>query len=153
MELVLVLVVISVVLAMTAPMLRGFFASRQTADAATAVLAMTRYARSQAVSLGQPCRLNFDTAAGTCYLTHQKAGAYVTIQTDAGRTVQMPEGSSVRLQSEGATTPPQYIQFYPSGRCDVVRIEIQGSRGEVFVVKSDSATESYRMFAPYEAQQ
>src|SRR3972149_3661562 len=59
-ELILVMVILSTVLAMAAPSLRGFFASRQIQDAAAQILALTQFARSQAVSEGTTYRLNFD---------------------------------------------------------------------------------------------
>ena len=73
-ELILVMVILSTVLAMAAPSLRGFFASRKTHDTAAQILALTQFARSQAISEGIVYRLNFDTRQRTYWLTAQQAG-------------------------------------------------------------------------------
>ena len=153
MELVLVLVVVSVVLALAAPSLRGFFASRQTADAAATMLSLTHWARSHARAQGRPCRLNIDADAGVCWLTVQEAGAFVELKSEMGRRFQLPQGAMVSVRSEGSQPGPAYIQFYPSGRCDAVTIDIQGRQGEVFQVSCPSAVEPYRVIAPSEAPQ
>jgi len=152
MELVLVLVVVSVVLAMAAPSLRGFFASRQTADAATTMLSLTKWARSQALAQGCPCRLNIDSESGTCWLTVQQAGAFVDLNCEMGRRFRLPEGASVSVRTDPAGPDVPYVQFYPNGRSDAITIEIHGRQGEVFLVSTPSAVEPYRIVSPSEAQ-
>ena len=51
-ELILVMLILSTVLAMAAPSLRGFFTSRRIDDAAAQILALTQFARSQADQRG-----------------------------------------------------------------------------------------------------
>lgn len=150
-ELVLVLVVVSVVLALCAPSLRGFFASRQTADAAATMLSLTKWARTEAVSRGRPCRLNIDAPSGTFWLTVQEAGRFVPLDSEMGRRFQVPQGAAVDVQSDLPGPAPSYLQFYPSGRSDMAAIEIRGRQGEVFLVASPSATEPYRVISPSEA--
>jgi prepilin-type N-terminal cleavage/methylation domain-containing protein len=169
MELLLVLVVIGVAAALAAPSLRGFAGAQQAQDAASSILSLTRWAQSQAITLGRPCRLNFDLGAGTFWLTVQDQGAYVPLKTDLGQTFHLPDGVSVVLtfdqdqtqanQGPGlsvgfgghmglpARKPPQrnYIQFHPSGRCDTATIEVHGKKGEVFQVSCASATEPFVM--------
>ena len=151
MELVLVLVVISVVLALSAPSLRGFFASRQTADAAATMLSLTKWARSQAVARGCPYRLNIDAPSGPFWLTVQEAGSFVDLNSEMGRRFQLPEGAAVRVLSDLPDPAASYLQFYPSGRNDAATIEITGRQGEVFLVTSPSATEPFRVVSPSEA--
>jgi len=151
MELVLVLVVISVVLALSAPSLRGFFASRQTADAAVRMLALTKWARSEAVSRGCLCRLNFDPAAGAFWLTVQSGGQFIPADRDLGRRFQLPEGAEVVLRSDSADPTAPYLQFYPNGRSDVATIEIRGRQGDVYQIVAPSATEPFRVVTPSEA--
>jgi len=100
MELILVLVVIGVVLAISSPSLRGFFASRGTADAAATMLSLTKYARTEAVSRGRPCRLNIDTQSGAYWLTVQDAGRYVPLDNEMGQRFQLPEGAAVDVRSD-----------------------------------------------------
>jgi Tfp pilus assembly protein FimT len=151
MELILVLSVVGTVLALSAPMLRGFFVSRQTADAANVLLSLTKWARSEAISRGHPCRLNIDAEAGTFWLTVQEGGAYVSLGTDTGRTFTVPEGAAIALQSPmPAAAEAAYVQFYPSGRSDVATILITGRGGDVYRVTCPSAAEPFRLVLPTE---
>ncbi len=152
-ELILVLAVISVVLTLCTPVLRGFFESRQTSDAAQNLLAMTKWARSQAVTRGSPCRLNFDTNAGCYWLTVQDGGRFVPIRTDIGRRFQLPAGADVRLIIDGneALGDSCCIQFGPTGRSDQAIIEIRGCQGDQYQVKCLSPCEPFRVITPLEA--
>lgn len=171
-ELVLVLLLVSVVLTLAAPSLRGFFASRKTADAATTMLSLTKWARSSAIAQARPCRLNIDATSGQYWLTVQDGGTFTTMKSDMGRQFDMPEGARVTLQVASAglsqnsaptsslfatntskdVSTQQYIQFYPSGRSDVATIEIRGMQGETYTVLCSSATEPYRIASPSEMQ-
>lgn len=153
-ELILVLAVISMVLTLCAPAMRGFFESRQTAEAAQNVLAMTRWARSEAVTRGNPCRLNFDSAAGCYWLTEQNAGCYVPIRSDIGRRFQLPDGVDLHLLIDGNAIlgAAGCIQFQPTGRSDAATIEIRGRQGEQYQVKCLSPCEPFRVVTPLEAQ-
>ena len=150
-ELILVLVLISVVLALAAPSLRGFFASRQTADAAMRVVAMTQWARSEAVARGQRCRLNIDPQGRACWVTVQRRGVFVPADGEAGRPFQLPEGACATLGSTSAEASLPCVQFYPGGRADVATIEIRGREGEVFLVACESPTEPFHVITPGEA--
>ncbi|MHC4330298.1 MAG: pilus assembly FimT family protein, partial [Planctomycetota bacterium] len=90
-ELILVMVILSTVLAMAAPSLRGFFASRQTHDTAAQILALTQLARSQAISGGVVYRLNFDTRQRTYWLTAQQAGAFEELRMGLGQVFTLPK--------------------------------------------------------------
>jgi prepilin-type N-terminal cleavage/methylation domain-containing protein len=150
-ELILVLVLISITLAMASPSLGGFFASRQTADAAMRVVSLTQWARSEAVARGQRCRLNIDPQGRTCWVTVQRTGVFAPADGQRGRPVQLPEGARVSLRSTSADPSPSYVQFYPSGRSDTATIEITGRKGEVFLVASASPTDPFRVISPAEA--
>jgi Tfp pilus assembly protein FimT len=170
MELILVLVVIGVVLALNAPSLRGFFASRRTADTASTLLALTKWAQSEAVTNGHLCRLNVDAASGTFWLTVQEAGVFVEKSFDMGRRFQAPEGASLSLRNDALTpsaskaplnlglkkndsapAAASYIQFYPSGRKDAATIEITDRGGQVFQITCPSATDPFQVISPSEA--
>ena len=148
MELVLVLVVISVVLALAAPRLRGFFQSRQTSDAAVSMLAMTKWAHTQAMSSGCVCRLNIDPAQGRYWLTMQQAGQFVAPKDEMGLHMSLPEGATVDLRNDAPGADLTYVQFYPSGRCDVATITLRGRQGETYLVSTQSATDPYQVAAP-----
>jgi prepilin-type N-terminal cleavage/methylation domain-containing protein len=150
-ELIVVMTLVSVVLAICAPDLRGFFASQEAADSANVALSLAKWAHSQAISRGQPCRLNVDGDAGTFWLTQQEGGAFVPLGFEMGRTFSVPAGSKIELKSaipRAKSSAPPFIQFYPSGRSDVASIEITGPAGDVHRVACDSATEPFRLISP-----
>ena len=151
-ELIVVLVVISIVLAISSPSLRGFFASRQTADAAAKILALTKWARSEAVCHGRVCRLNFDAGSGTFWLTVQDSGRFVELGSEMGQHFQAPEGAVISLRDGADEAAVSYIQFYPNGRSDALSVQITGRGGEVFQVACPSAAEAFRVISPSEAQ-
>ena len=170
-ELILVLLLISTVLAMAAPSLRGFARGRQTAEAASQLLAMTHWARSQAAAEGRLYRLNVDVQAGAYWLSRQRGGAFVELDGEYGRHFRLPDGVTVSLETPtgGSASNPAghpaghsangsaddsaaYIQFHPNGRCDEAAIELRGRQGEVFRVTCDSATERFRIASPEETQ-
>lgn len=142
------LVLISTVLAIAAPSLRGFVRGRQTADAAAKVLSLTHLARSRAASQGCIHRLNFDAEAGTCWLTMQQAGTFVEIEGSHGRHFRLSARVSVALGSSADTEPLQYVQFYPDGRCDPATVELTGGQGDVLQVTCLSPSERFRVVSP-----
>jgi len=146
-----VLVLISTVLAMAAPWLRGFSGGRQTAEAAAQVLSLTHLARSQAAAQGRSYRLNIDAEAKTYWLTMQQAGAFVELDCEHGRRFQFPEGVSVTLESSVAEGQASYIQFYPDGRSDQATIRLTGRGADVYEVSCQSASERFRVVSPSEA--
>ena len=144
-ELIVVLVLISAVLAMAAPSLRGFAHGRRTADAAAKVLALTHLARSRAAAWGCIHRLNVDGDAGECWVTMQTGGTFVEIEGNQGRRFALPAGTSVTVRALDEDNPPPFLQFYPDGRCDPATIVLAGGQREVFYVACFSATERYRI--------
>ena len=147
-ELIAVLVLISTVLAIAAPSLRGFVHGRQTANVAARMLSLTHLARSRAVCRGAVHRLNIDTEAGTYWLTVQEAGAFVEIEGGYGRRHSLPMGLSVELDSLTAEEPEPYIQFYPDGRCDPATVELTDSEGDVLHVTCTTPSERFRVVTP-----
>jgi prepilin-type N-terminal cleavage/methylation domain-containing protein len=160
-ELLLVMLVVTVVLAVAAPSMRGFAAGRATADAATKAVALTKWARAQAIALGQPCRVNVSPDGGSFQLTVQNHGAFVPADGDAGLPINLPDGARAALQqpkpvagtlrTDPTTANRSFVQFYPNARSDVATIEITGKDGDVFLVSCDSPTEAFRVFTPAEA--
>ena len=145
-ELVLVLLILAVLVAMAAPSLRGFLAGRQAADAALNVLSLTRWARTEAISQGHPCRLNIE--GGAYWLTVQQAGAYVAPGSEMGRRFALPEGASAGFLAADGQKAPAHVQFYPSGRCDTATIELRDRDGQSLRVICDCATEGFRVDSP-----
>ena len=149
-ELVVVMVLASTVLAMAAPSLRGFLAGRQGAEAAAQVLALTHLARSRAVTQGRAYRLNMDTETNSYWLTMQQAGAFVELDCEHGRRFRFPDTVSVTLELSPAEVQASYVQFYPDGRSDQATICLTGRRGEVLEVTCPSASERFRIVSSSE---
>lgn len=150
-ELVLVMVVICTVLAMAAPSLRGFFASRETSDAAAQIVALTQLARSQAVTQGRVYRLNMDVQEGTYWLTVQEGGAFENITSEFGRVFSLPSGTQVEWEGPPEGVSPYWINFYPDGRTQAGTIRLIGRHGDVVEIVCLSPTELFHVNVPEES--
>jgi prepilin-type N-terminal cleavage/methylation domain-containing protein len=146
-ELILVMVVICTVLAVAAPSLRGFFASRQTADEASRIVALAQFARSQAVTEGRVYRLNFDLERGFYWLTTQRGGTFVALDNELGRRFPLPAGMRAGWLDEER----DHIAFYADGGTDAATLQLVGLQGEVLEVTCSSPAEGYRVVDPTEA--
>ncbi len=142
-ELILVIVILSTVLAMAAPSLRGFFASRQIHDAAAQILALTQLASSQAVSQGTTYRLNFDPTEGLYWLTARQGGAFEELGTEFGREFSLPRDTTVELAGAGEDAEIEYVVFTPQGTCTPATITLTDRRGEQVRLVCPSATEAF----------
>src|SRR5258708_16863770 len=83
-ELILVLMVLTVMVSIVAPSLRGFGVGRQSSDAATQILSLAQWARAQAVTDGKVYRLNFDVTGRTFGVTVQEAGVFEAAPNEYG---------------------------------------------------------------------
>jgi hypothetical protein len=66
----------------------------------------------------------------------------------------MPDGAALSLRAgTGAQNqqPDDYIQFYPTGRCDVATLTLTAGNGETFLVACDSPAEPFRVLTGQEA--
>jgi len=142
-ELILVMLILSTVLAMAAPSLRGFFASRKIDDAATQILALTQFARSQAVSEGVVYRLNFDTRDRTYWLTAQKAGAFEPLDTEFGQTYTLPKDIELEVQDIEQKDKDVFLAFTPYGTMTAGVIRLIDQNGRTLEVACPSVTESF----------
>lgn len=154
-ELILVMVILATVLAMAAPSLRGFFTSRRGDDAAAQILALTQFARSQAVSEGIAYRLNFDTQEQTCWLTAQKAGAYERLETGFGKAYTIPKDLIIELEDVEQDEHDVFLAFTPYGTVTAGTVRLIDRRGRALqiscptVTESFSITESERIYTQY----
>ncbi len=155
-ELILVMVIISAVLTMAAPSLRGFFASRKAHDAAAGILSLMRYARSQAITEGCNYRLNLDPDEGTYWLTMDDAGGYAELDTSLGRKFLLPEFTTMEVEMDDDIEQDEgdaeaYIGFYPKGHVDVCTIRIFEQNGDEVDVLALTPVERYHVVVPEEA--
>jgi prepilin-type N-terminal cleavage/methylation domain-containing protein len=142
-ELILVMVILSTVLAMAAPSLRGFFGSRKTHDEAAQLLALTQFARSQAISEGITYRLNFDTKDRTYWLTSQRAGAFEKLKTEFGYVFTFPNDITVELEDVEKDNNKMFFAFTPQGTVTAGTIRLIDRRGLVLEITCPTVTESF----------
>jgi type II secretion system protein H len=152
-ELILVMVIISTILAMAAPSLRGFFSSRKTHDAAANILSLIRFARSQAITEGRTYRLNFDSGKGIYWLTSNEEGAFSGLKTEFGRDFQLPDDTTVEIKKEDDKKGEEkYIDFFPQGMAEIGTITLTDRSGDVIEIMSPSPAETYRIVEPEETE-
>ncbi len=149
-ELILVMVILSTVLAIAAPSLRGFFASRRLDNAAAQILALTQLARSQAISEGVVYRLNFDTRDRTYWLTARKAGVFETLDTEMGQVYTLPQDVELDLQDSDKKDKDVFLAFTPHGTATAGLVRLTDRSGRVLEVSSPSVTEPYSIVVPRE---
>jgi type II secretion system protein H len=146
-ELVLVMLVIAVAAAMVAPSLRGSVSGRRLGDAATQLVSLAQYARTQAVTQGRSYRLNVDVSARTYWLTSREYDVFQNLTNDFGRVISVPDGvgieCDIQRQDDGT-----YVEFRPSGRTDPATIRLRDDNNNVLVVACDSATELFHAVTP-----
>ena len=150
-ELILVMVIISTILAMAAPSLRGFFSSRKIHDAASNILSLIRYARSQAITEGSNYKLNFDSDNGYYWLTVNQGGVDNYLNNEFGRRFLLPDDTSVKLVKEdNPNGNEKYVVFYPQGLAEGGTITLTDRRGDVIEILSPSPAETYHIVIPEE---
>jgi prepilin-type N-terminal cleavage/methylation domain-containing protein len=102
-ELVLVMLVIAVIAAIIVPSMLSFAAGRRTQDGVAMVLALSNFARTQAVSEGTVYRVNFDGNARTVWVTKQVDGEFVPATGDYGQHFTLPQGVRMSAQVTAAS--------------------------------------------------
>jgi prepilin-type N-terminal cleavage/methylation domain-containing protein len=147
-ELILVMLILSTVLAMAAPSLRGFFTSRRIDEAAAQILALTQFARSQAISEGIVYRLNFDTRDRTYWLTAQKAGVFETLETEFGQVYALPKDIELELEDMDQRDKDVFLAFTPYGTMTAGLIRLTDRSGRVLEVSCPSVTETFSIVEP-----
>jgi Tfp pilus assembly protein FimT len=147
-ELILVMVILSTVLAMAAPSLRGFFASRRSEDSAAQILALTQFARSQAVSEGIIYRLNFDTQERTYWLTAQQAGTFERLETAFGQVFEFPKDLEVELEGVEEDDRDVFLVFSPYGTVTAGTVRLIDRRGRAVEITCPTVTESFAIVEP-----
>ncbi len=142
-ELILVMLILSTVLALAGPSLRGFFASRKTQDAAAQILALTQWARSRAISDGDTVRLNFDERENSYWLTIQRGGDYERLKTEIGRTFFLPQGTEFKWDGIEENGDEAHIAFDPQATVTAGTVQLIDRRGYVVQLVCESPTETY----------
>ena len=123
--------------------MRGFFTSRRTHDTAAQILALTQFARSQAISEGVVYRLNFDTRECTYWLTAQQAGAFEKLHTGFGKIFTLPKDIVMELEGIEEQNTEMFLAFTPQGTVTAGTIRLIDRRGWALEVTCPTVTESF----------
>jgi type II secretion system protein H len=150
-ELILVMLIMTVVLAMVAPSLSGFGAGREAEFAGAQLMAVAHWAREQAVSEGRVYRLNFNPSTQTYQVTAQVGGVWQQVGEEFGSEFAVPEG--VVMQWDAPQDNGAYvIDFLPSGRTRPARIQVTSRDGQVSYIGNRTATEPLRVLTEAEVR-
>jgi len=151
-ELILVMVIICTALAMAAPSLNGWARGSKMRDAVDQFVALTQFARTQAISTATVHRLQIEGPARAYYVLNQDGEEFVPLNTEMGRQFPLPDEFSLKLTDLGGANR-DYIDFYPTGRTDPGVVEITPTNGgDVVVIRCPSPTEAYRLVQPGEGR-
>jgi prepilin-type N-terminal cleavage/methylation domain-containing protein len=150
-ELVLVLAILAITVAAAAPVLSNFARGRRVEEAARQFVALTHWARSQAINDGVTFQILIDTSAGSWRVNVQDGemsgvgsdATFVQASGPFGRVYTAPEG--VEIQSELPVINGQRaITFDPTGRCDTGSVRFVGNGSQV-TVSCDAPIETFRI--------
>ncbi len=107
-ELVLVGALLTVLVGLTVPGVRGGFQRFAEERASSEMEELSRYARTLAIRRGVPYRLSFSKEDGSYRLLRSERGNFVPAGGSAGRRHLLPEGAQVEGPSLGVT-------YFPNG--------------------------------------
>lgn len=142
-ELILVMTILVITAAAVTPMLGSFALGRAHRDAAAHVLALMQYAADQAAVNGWAYRMNFDEQAGTYWLSSAPYGVNKRIESEIGRTFELPDNITMTLEGSEEVLANRYIQFEPDGRHHMAVVRLTPSRGNELVIGSASPAEPF----------
>jgi type II secretion system protein H len=153
-ELILVLIIISIMLAMASPTLRGWGQGQKLRNSIDSFIAATGYARSQAVTQARPHAVEIDSTANT-YLVQsiETGGVRKPVPGDFGVANTLPEGYTIRLVSGGSTgsatdgasaVNAASVIFYPDARATPAVVEIKAANGEIALIECQNPAEPFK---------
>jgi type II secretion system protein H len=152
-ELILVLVILAAAMAMVAPSLRGWSRGAKVRDAGDQFLAVTRWARSEALANSQLYRINIDSQHGMYWVTRQDGANFISPGTEFGRIFTVPEGFQlIATQPLADSRSEEAIDFAPSGRTQPMQVVIAGpDPGDSVHLECATPAEGFRLVNPQEA--
>lgn len=154
-ELVLVMLLISAMLAVAVPSLRGFLGGTRARDTVTQIVSLAQFAKARSAAEAKIYRLNVE--ANTYWLTAQQDGGpeFVELGSDFGRRFELP--ANVRLEvvpppAGVGTFAPGTVTFYPDGRTNTGLFRLTDEAERVTLLGCPSPSESFRVVTPEEAE-
>ena len=153
-ELVLVLVILAAAMAVVAPSLRGWSRGAKVRDAGDQFLAVTRWARSEALANSQTYRINIDSRQGTYWVTVQDGMNFISPGTEFGRIFSVPDGFRLMVTDSSVQggAAAEAIDFTPSGRTQPMQVVIAGpDPNDVVRLACETPAEGFRLVSAQEA--
>jgi len=140
-ELIVVMALLAAVFAIVSPFLSPFFGGRSLQNEARRLLALTRYGRSQAISLGSALELWIDPATGDYGLSPQDP--YATSAMPATQ-YRLADGLSF---DTGQAVPDAdgklRIVFRPDGSVEGESVTVRESRGGALIIEQAEMGQAY----------
>lgn len=143
-ELVLVLLVICIVMGTAAPSLRGWGRGTALRDSADQFVAVTRLARTQAISTCQVFRLQVNSAQRRYWLSTQIGEQTEPFKSTLGTYFVLPDDYGIRLVNT-VQSQESYIEFQPTGRVQPARVRITSDRAEDIDIECTAPAESFEV--------
>ncbi len=143
-ELLLVLVVLTVLLSVAAPSLRGWNRGTRLRDTADDLLAAARQARMEAIATATIHRLEVSPGDGGYRVTMLAGEEYVPARGDYGQARRLPQGVWLEM-SRGDGRSDGVIEFHPLGRSTPARIRISSDWGDFMEIESTTPAEPFRV--------
>ena len=148
-ELVLVMMVICTALAIAAPSMRGWSRGSRLRDAGDQFLALTRWARSQAVADSRVYRLYVEPGSGRYWVAAQEGQEFLPVGSSLGQVYVLPEDLSIELTDlEPQSQRMEFIEFYPTGRTWPARVRIALGPDDFLEIACDSPADEFRLLTP-----
>lgn len=140
-ELVLVLAMLTMVMALAAPSLRGWGHGSRLRNASDQLMTATRFARAQAISTAVVHRLEVDPS-GTAFRVIPQDPEAAPPPAAYANPVQLPSGLAVQIERpDGAANT---IDFHPNGRITPGVIRLLADWGETVVIQAQTPADSFR---------
>ncbi|MCK4462842.1 MAG: prepilin-type N-terminal cleavage/methylation domain-containing protein [Candidatus Omnitrophica bacterium] len=131
-ELVLVILLISILVALSTPLFRRTFSDLELRNTAFNITKLINYAQEMAIIERTNYKLNFDFKKGKYHLTYlvatEDTPVYEKIEGRHGKTFLVPRG----LTLEGKKDE---IIFYPDGRSDKVKLNLIDKNGKGYLLR------------------
>ena len=152
-ELILVLIILSIMVALASPSLRGWGQGQKLKNATDEFLAATGNAKARAVAAASPFAVQINSTDNTFAVKSiEPGGVRKAVPGEFGETTTLPTDFTLKLVTGGATPSPgsgvaageSVILFYPDARCTPAAVEITSPNGDVAKVESLSPAEPFK---------
>jgi type II secretion system protein H len=143
-EVILVMVIVCIVLAMAAPALNNWNRGSHQRDAADQILALTRYARTQAIADATVYRFNLDTQTNQYWLTRLDGQQFVDLGNSFGQKFSAPDDARLDL-TDDQNQSIDHIDFFSNGRTQPARLRLTATNGDITDIQCSTPAEGFQL--------